>query len=211
MAKHRRYSKKRNIKRNRKGSRKIHGGIGSLDNSFGNFSNINPDSQSMVAMDVGELDLSNPNLSISGNQSSYLENPPSGFLDSADAGDTTINTQDWSIQQENLPNFNNIEPIPQEEEFDLDDTPELDLSQNSDGNTTMATNISQGSYGGKRRKINKRKTNKRKTKKLKKTRKNRKRKQQGGYNTDTEELNPISYKEDEYDQMKNLLNWNPKQ
>ena len=59
-----------------------------------------------------------------------------------------------------------------------------------------------------KRKTNKRKTNKRKTKQSKKSRKSRKRLYRGGKGfTTTATTNPIQYKEDEYDQYKNMLNY----
>jgi hypothetical protein len=99
------------------------------------------------------------------------------------------------------------------------DMDELNVSQNSmDNYTTDEEDMSQ-TFGGKRktnkrktnkRKTNKRKTNKRKTnkRKTKQSRKSRKRLYRGGKGfTTTATTNPIQYKEDEYDQYKNMLNY----
>lgn len=89
------------------------------------------------------------------------------------------------------------------------DMDELNVSQNSmDNYTTDEEDMSQ-TFGGKR-KTNKRKTNKRKTnkRKTKQSRKSRKRLYRGGKGfTTTATTNPIQYKEDEYDQYKNMLNY----
>jgi hypothetical protein len=99
------------------------------------------------------------------------------------------------------------------------DIDELNVSQNSmDNYTTDEEDMSQ-TFGGKRktnkrktnkRKTNKRKTNKRKTnkRKTKQSKKSRKRLYRGGKGfTTTATTNPIQYKEDEYDQYKNMLNY----
>ena len=89
------------------------------------------------------------------------------------------------------------------------DIDELNVSQNSmDNYTTDEEEMSQ-TFGGKR-KTNKRKTNKRKTnkRKTKQSKKSRKRRYSGGKGfTTTATTNPIQYKEDEYDQYKNMLNY----
>lgn len=89
------------------------------------------------------------------------------------------------------------------------DIDELNVSQNSmDNYTTDEEDMSQ-TFGGKR-KTNKRKTNKRKTnkRKTKQSKKSRKRRYRGGKGfTTTATTNPIQYKEDEYDQYKNMLNY----
>jgi len=133
------------------------------------------------------------------------------------SGDTTINSNDWSIGQQNeleqnFPYFGE-EPIPQAELHVLDDDIDLDLSIDNSINTTKET-LLDDSIGGKRktkrRSTNKRHTNKRRTKKSKKTRKYR-RKQRGGDSMDTEYLNVNERDKKDYDQMINSLNWDPKQ
>jgi len=93
---------------------------------------------------------------------------------------------------------------------------ELDVSviTGSEQNTLSEESIDNslelgGKRKSKRRTTNKRKTKKSKTKKSRKTRKNKKRKHRGGGFTTSEMNNPIAYKEDEYDQFKNALNYNP--
>ncbi len=99
--------------------------------------------------------------------------------------------------------FSNISSI----EGDNSDN-EMDISFNSDEGLNLSNNTTiplDESMGGKRKR---RTTKKRKTKKSKKTRKHRKRRQRGGDGFTTSiTTNPIAYKEDEYDQFKNALNY----
>ena len=62
-----------------------------------------------------------------------------------------------------------------------------------------------------RKRITKRKRNRKRVTKRKRNRnRNRNRTMRGGRGfTISEDLNPIAYKEDEYDQMNNMLNYNP--
>jgi hypothetical protein len=91
----------------------------------------------------------------------------------------------------------------------------LDKWNDSDDRTTIASNSTTDSIehylGGKRktnkRKINKRKTNKRKTNKRKTNKRKNKSVKGGKRMTDTISTEPIAYKEDEYDQQKNNLNY----
>ncbi len=91
--------------------------------------------------------------------------------------------------------FSNISSIPGDSDNEI-----MDISFDSNTDTTPDTTPE--SIGGKRRTLSKQ--NKRKTKKSKKTRKHRKRRQRGGNMTVTEDLTLQNYKDDEYNQMKDL-------
>jgi hypothetical protein len=177
-------------------------------------SNDESEGQSLHLSDLDVSDQSN----ISNNDQ------PADWENSGFSGDTTINSNDWSIGQQNLPqvqtqpNFGNIDHItPVNEGDNFFDVGELNLEPDEDENlnqsaesvnTTMEDNSL--SFGGKRKSKRRTSTKKtKKTKKTRKTRKNKKRKHRGGGFTTLEITNPISYKEDEYDQFKNALNYNP--
>jgi hypothetical protein len=203
MARHKRYSKRKSQRRNRRYSRKMVGGVDTPPMPLLNISDLNVSGQSNISDQTNN----------SGNGLQNWEN--SGF-----SGDTTINSNDWSIGQQNLqqpgqqpgqqaqPDFGDIEPInPIEGEnnyLDDDDDDELSLTADQSANTTKDGSFS---IGGKR-KSKKRSTNKRKSRKTRKSRKSRQRGGGSGFTTSLT-TNPIAYEEDEYDQFKNALNYKP--
>ena len=193
MGKHRRYSRKRTHRKNRRRSRKMIGGV---------------DTPTPPSLHLSDLD------DVSGESLNNTEQSDDGFNPHY-SGDTTINSNDWSIEQQNqleqnFPNFDE-DPIPQSELNVLDDDIDLDLSIDNSINTTKET-LLDDSIGGKRRKrrTSKRRTNKRRTKKSNKTHKYR-RKQRGGDSMDTEYLHVNERDKKDYVQMINSLNWDPKQ
>lgn len=134
------------------------------------------------------------------------------------------------IVMEELQNELMNQSIPQalddNHEMDIDNADEdflnlsdLNVSERFSGNTSYEDNSEMD--GGRRRQtnkkrqINKRRTNKkRKINKKRKTNKRRTNKKRTKYNgkggkgmTDTEDTDPIGYREDEYDQLKNALNY----
>jgi hypothetical protein len=231
MAKHRRYSRKRSQRRNRRASRKMRGGeildeqefytkiheflqekgkdtddmavLNRLFNYYNRNHNIdrllgaltitfNLVPQDTLNNILDEWDNIDDTTFLS--EDNDLSNDEEILNNSFSVSEGSINTTNTSL-------FDDISVIDHVDDnnqsfdsvgtFTLDDTP-LTLDELN---------------GGKRRtlaKKNKRKTNKRKTKKSKKTRKNRKRRQYGGNMTVTEDLDLQNYKDDEYNQMKNL-------
>lgn len=130
---------------------------------------------------------------------------------SSDMGNTTLNTNDLSINNQDL--NNNVSIIIPTENNDLDLTLDTDLSSINGNTTSEDESIT---FGGKRsRKLYKKGSKKekktRKAKKQKKTRKVKKiknKRQRGGQGFTTSiTSDPIAYKEDEYDQFKNALNY----
>ena len=104
--------------------------------------------------------------------------------------------------------INSVNGIPGNEFYPHPQTPQEIMERLRDeGDYTDEDTDNSDMDGGKRR-YKRRTTNKRKTKKSKKTRKHRKRRQRGGDGFTTSiTTNPIAYKEDEYDQFKNALNY----
>ena len=91
------------------------------------------------------------------------------------------------------------------------DIGELEIPINDDGETdneeySQNSQVNGGRPNFKKSNTFRLKLNKRKTRKIKKTRKTKKLRGGRGITT-TETMNPISYKEDEYDQLKNTLNY----
>ena len=239
MAKHRRYSRKRGQRRNRRASRKMKGGVGQEDVVTLEQLRFNPVQIEYLLQNHPDMDivfLQNSVNGVPGSQFFSIPQTPDQIITTLQAIDAdTDNVDDslnttreaisiFSISNNSLNNSSFTEPSYSEQEsiitpvdgdqpFDTDisvipeeDINELDMSFDSDIISS----------GGKQRtlaKQNKRKTNKRKTrksKKTRKTRKNRKRGHRGGKGFTTSiTTNPIEYKEDEYDQMKNLLNYDP--
>jgi hypothetical protein len=115
-----------------------------------------------------------------------------------------------SFDNNSTNNLNNgaldISAISEDNPLNIND---LDVSviPGSEQNTLSEESIDNSLELGGKRKSKRRTTNKRKTKKSK-TRKNKKMKHRGGGFTTSEMTNPIAYKEDEYDQFKNALNYN---
>ena len=226
MAKHKRYSRKRSQRRNRRASKKMRGGLVENDRDI-------LQGLGFTQEQIDYLFQQHPDMMVEFFQNSINPPPNNPFFseqqtpeqiitalqaidDDIDNVDETLNTTRESISQFSNNSLNNsrilgISGISGYEENDMDDEPGVLFSDDEDDdeyNTTLE------SVGGKRktkrRSTNKRHTNKRKTKKSKKTRKYR-RKQRGGDSIDTEYLNVNERDKKDYDQMINSLNWDPKQ
>lgn len=132
---------------------------------------------------------------------------------SSDINNTTLNTNDLSIANEPI-RQNIITTITPVETNELDISMDTDLSSLSGNTTTQDISMTFGGksmYKRKRTNKNKKSYKKvKKTRKVKKGRKTRKNKRQRGGRgfTTSVTTNPIAYKEDEYDQFKNALNYN---
>ena len=173
--------------------------------------------------DLNVSDLNVSDLNVSDINENLQQGEQQGWVNPDYSGNTTFQSdisdgEPFAIGQQNvnLPFFEDIEEIPLEENFDLpDDENDLNLSLDNSENTTMETNDSIISMGGKKRtkrsKKKIKKSKKKPKKKSNKTRKNVKKRQRGGDNMDIEYLNPNDRDKKDYDQMINSLNWTPKQ
>lgn len=227
MAKHKRYSRKRSQRRNRRASRKMIGGLVENDRDI-------LQGLGFTQEQIDYLFQQHPDMMVEFFQNSINPPPNNPFFseqqtpeqiitalqaidDDIDNADETLNTTRESISQFSNNSLNNsgISGISGDEENDMDDDePGVLFSDDEDDDDDDEYNTTLESVGGKRktkrRSTNKRHTNKRKTKKSKKTRKYR-RKQRGGDSMDTEYLNVNERDKKDYDQMINSLNWDPKQ
>ncbi len=133
---------------------------------------------------------------------------------------TELSIEDTVVSElENEVNLNQTIPhaLNDDHDMDVDDDflnlSDLNVSDRFSGNTSYEDNSQMD--GGKRRKLNKRQTNKKRKSNKRRTNKrrinkrsNKKYYSKGGKGmTDTEDIDPIGYKEDEYDQLKNALNY----
>jgi hypothetical protein len=129
--------------------------------------------------------------------------------DSSDMNNTTLNTNDLSINNEqNIGQNYNLTPITPAGTNELYISLDTDLSTSTNDKTTSEERSM--SFGGRKtKKYNKVRKLKKGSKKLRKGRKSRKNKRQKGGRgfTTSVTTNPIAYKEDEYDQFKNALNY----
>jgi hypothetical protein len=173
-------------------NRRFRGGVNTTSDSI----------ESQGPMNISELDTSQATMNIS----------ELNVTDDSDINNTTLDTNDLSIANEPI-RQNIIPTITPVESHELDISMDSDLSSLS-GNTS-SEDISM-TFGGKKKlggkSIYKRKhtsKNKKSYKKGRKTRKTRKNKRQKGGRgfTTSVTTNPIAYKEDEYDQFKNALNY----
>jgi hypothetical protein len=131
------------------------------------------------------------------------------ITDSSDMNNTTLNTNDLSINNEqNLGQNYNLTPITPAGTNELYISMDTDLSTNTKDNTT-SEEVSM-SFGGRKtkkyNKVSKVKKGSNKVRKGTKSRKNKRQKGGRGFTTSVT-TNPIAYKEDEYDQFKNALNY----
>jgi len=223
MTKHRRYSRKRNHKKQRRASRKMKGGLAENDRQALLGLGFTEQQVNYLFDEHPDMDIAffeNSVNGIPGNQFFPQPQTPDAIIANLQENDLAfVNTNDSLNMNDSLNttrpdesfdsdvsfNMSDISEINPNNEahdidvgYDFDDEflePEVDSMNNS-------VNTSQESLGGKRRKkqrhTKKKYTNKRKTKQSKKTRKHRKRKQRGGDNTDTEYLNPNEMKDEEY-------------
>lgn len=171
-----------------------------MDVSELNISDLPPNGE----MNVAELNISGIQQDEDGDENNVLDLEPNAWSqDSAVSGNTSINTNDWSIDQGTLPIFGEGNEIPGMSDGSLN------FSQNSSqgytsGDLSQISIGSLGSQGGKHKKI-KKKTNKKKSKKMRSTKrksnkrntkKNIKSKTRKGGNvgfTTTAETSPIGY------------------
>jgi hypothetical protein len=193
--------KRRNNKKLKKRlSKKLRGGVNSQNSTLSTPFALLETSNSQGPMNISELDSSQGTMNLS----------ELNITDSSDINNTTLNTNDLSIDNHELNRQNNNFLITPVETNELDITMDTDLSTLS-GNTT-SEEISMTFGGRKSKKYNKVRKVKKGSKKVRKTRKTRNNKsQRGGQGfTTSETTNPIAYKEDEYDQFKNALNYKTK-
>lgn len=217
MAKHRRYSRKRGQRRNRRASRKMHGGVSQDDAQFLNNNGFNEEQIEYLITQHPDMDIAFIQLSLAGNNPPFFPEAQTpdqiiAALQAIDAdidnADESLNTTREAISQYSNNSLNNslnnsglsdISSIQlaEEENFDEFDQPDIvfsDSENEDNGDSYNSINTSMESTGGKRRKrkTSKRITNKRKMKNSKKTRKHRRR-YRGGANNLTTETNMIPY------------------
>ena len=190
-------TKRRNNKNLKKRlSKKLRGGLNTPDSTLSTPFALLETNNSQGTMNISELDSTQGTMNLS----------ELNISDSTDMNNTTLNTNDLSIENQQDIGQNNITTITPEANNDLSvSTMDTDLSSLS-GNTS-SEEVSM-TFGGKKTKKNNKKVRKVK-KSSKKVRKIRKvKRQRGGRGfTTSETTNPIEYKEDEYDQFKNALNY----
>lgn len=191
MAKHRRYSRKRNQRRNRRISMKMRGGINTPQNSDMSIdleTAIPPGTPGQNSLDDIGFNMSN----ISSQSDTPLTIGQLNVTPNSDEGNTSVESN-LSANSQQLFDPNNsisdISVIEGDENNYLEDEPGILFSDDEDDEDDMniSGNTSIESIGGKRRKrrTNKRRTNKRKSKKQKKTRKHRRSHHRGGAETFT--------------------------
>jgi hypothetical protein len=154
MARHRKYSRKRSLRRNKRGSRKMRGGIYTPENS-------------VASLSVGDLNNSDDDVPFEVDIEEIPQNEEH-YLD--DDGDLNESSYEHSFDD-------SLDP-PNNTTFESQRTLSTIGSIPNSPNTTIEEE-EEVSFGGKRRR-KRRRTNKRKTRKSKKTRKNKKRRQRGG-------------------------------
>lgn len=194
---------KRNTKRNT--NKRQRGGI---DTSSSPFPLLETSPNTQGPMNISDLDSSQGPMNI---DELNITSP-------SEIENTTMNTNDLSIVNQQDMVQNNITTITPEANNDVSvSSMDTDLSTLSGSTTSEEISMT---FGGKRAKRAKRakrtrknkrtkrsnKTNKAKRTKRLKTRKNKRQRGGRGFTT-SETTNPIAYKEDEYDQFKNALNY----
>jgi hypothetical protein len=203
---------KRSIKRNTNKRQR-----GGMDTSSSPFPLLETSSNTQGPMNISDLDSSQGPMNIS----------ELNITSPSEMDNTTMNTNDLSITNQQTIGLNNITTITPEANNDISvSTMDTDLSTLTGSTSSEEMSMT---FGGKRTnkakktRKNKRtkrsnKTNKAKrsnkakrtkrTKRTKriKTRKNKRQRGGRGFTT-SETTNPIAYKEDEYDQFKNALNY----
>ena len=191
--------KRRNNKKLKKRlSKKIRGGVNSQNSTLSTPFALLETSNSQGTMNISELDSTQGPMNLS----------ELNITDSSDINNTTLNTNDLSIDNQQDIVQNNTTTITPEANNELSvSTIDTDLSTLS-GNTT-SEEISMIFGGKKSKKYKKVRKVKKGSKKIIKTRNTRNNKRQSGGQgfTTSETINPIAYKEDEYDQFKNALNY----
>lgn len=192
MAKHRRYSRRKSQRRNRRNRRyslKMRGGVDTQ-------SILNDSQNSLPGQGLNMSDLNVTGQSQISNQSQ----PGEGFQNWENP-DYSGNTSFESYQSDNneSQSFDSIPSLSEAESIATDEEPfDGDISmieEDENGSVVGDMDVDQDvSFGGKRRRSNKRKTKKskktKKTKKSKKTKTHRKRSQRGGQTMTSEDMNP---------------------
>lgn len=203
MAKHRRYSRKRSQRRNRRISRKMKGGIGQDNVQYLTEREFTPEQIEYLITQHPAMDIAFIELSLAGNNPPFfpVAQTPDQIITALqsidvdiDKADESLNTTREAISQYSDNSLNmSASTIPEDEDnyMDVDDEQgdlfgddDMDIDPDNSGYTER------GSMGGKgkKRRTNKRKTNKRKTKKT------RKRRHYGGRGfTTQEETSPLAY------------------
>lgn len=217
MVKHRIYSRKRSQRRNRRGSRKMRGGVGQEDVAILQQLGFNEENIEYLLQTHPDMDIVFLQNSINGVPNSiFFPNPQTPdqiitALQSIDADidnvDDSLNTTREAISQYsnnslNNSGFSNISSIDGD---NSDNTMNIsDISFSSDEGLNLSNNTTTShdeSMGGKRRTLTKK--NKRKTvakkNKSKKTRKHRKKRQRGGNGFTTTLSTPLEENKNNYD------------
>lgn len=187
---------KRSTNKRRSTNNKQRGG---MDTSSSPFALLETSSSTQGPMNISDLDSSQGPMNIS----------ELNITSPSEMGNTTINTNDLSIENEQTIGQNNITSITPEANNDLSiSTMDSDLSTLTGNTSSEEMSMTFGGNRTKRVKSTKRAKRSNKTNKTKriKTRKNKIQRGGRGFTT-SETTNPIAYKEDEYDQFKNALNY----
>ena len=172
---------------------------GGMDKSSSPFPLLETSSSTQGQMNISDLDSSQGPMNIS----------ELNITSPSEMGNTTMNTNDLSIMNQQTIGLNNITTITPESNNDLSiSTMDTELSTLTGNTSSEEMSMTFGGKSTKRtNKPNKpNKPNKTKRTKAKKTRKNKRQRGGRGFTT-SETTNPIAYKEDEYDQFKNALNY----
>jgi hypothetical protein len=191
-----RNTRKKNVLLKRSTNKRIRGG---MDTSSSPFPLLETSSSTQGPMNISDLNSSQGPMNLS----------DLDVTDSSDMNNTTLNTNDLSINNEqNIGQNYNLTPITPAGTNELYISLDTDLSTSTNDKTTSEERSM--SFGGRKtKKYNKVRKLKKGSKKLRKGRKSRKNKRQKGGRgfTTSVTTNPIAYKEDEYDQFKNALNY----
>lgn len=215
MVKHRRYSRKRVQRRNRRASRKMKGGIGQDNSEFLNENGFTEQQIEYLTNQYPDMDIAFIQLSLAGNNPPFFPEAqtPDQIIAALQAIDVDIDNADESLNTTreaisqysnnslNNSGFSNISSIPGGEDVEVEEVDEFDEpefvfsdNENVDNEDSYNSGNTSGESSGGKRRTNKKRTNKRKTKKTKKTRKHRRRRYYGGRGfTTEEETTPLAY------------------
>jgi len=176
-------------------SKKLRGGVNSQNSTLSTPFALLETSNNQGPMNISELESTQGTMNLS----------ELNITDSSDMNNTTLNTNDLSIENQQDIGQNNITTITPEANNDLSvSTMDTDLSTLSGKTSSEEISII---FGGKKsKKYKKVRKVKKGSKKVIKIRKVKRQRGGRGFTT-SETTNPIQYKEDEYDQFKNALNY----
>jgi hypothetical protein len=173
---------------------------GGMDTSSSPFPLLETSSNTQGPMNISDLNSSQGPMNIS----------ELNITSPSEMDNTTMNTNDLSITNQQTIGLNNITTITPEANNDLSIST-MDTDSSTLTGSTSSEEMSMSFGGNRTNKAKKTRKNKRtkRTKSSKKATKTRKNKRQRGGRgfTTSETTNPIAYKEDEYDQFKNALNY----